>query len=67
VYTQNLVAHALQMAASVDTKCMATGARHEVRMILLGRTGTGTKSTELIYRHTFYSLFKAKVHLEIQY
>jgi len=50
------------MASTVGATCMATGARHEMRMILLGRTGTGTKSTEIILRPFTYSLFKAKVH-----
>jgi hypothetical protein len=44
------------------TRYMATGARHEIRMILLGRTGTGKKSTKIILRQFTYSLFKAKVH-----
>ena len=40
------------MASAVDTSSMATGARHELRMILLGRTGTGTQShqTNSLYR-----------------
>jgi len=46
----------------VGTRCMATGARHEIRMILLGKTGTGTKSTKIILHRFTYSLFKAKVH-----
>jgi hypothetical protein len=36
------------MASAVDARCMATGEEHEIRMILLGRTGTGTKLTEII-------------------
>jgi hypothetical protein len=47
---------------SINTKCMATGARQEVRMVLLGRTGTGVKSTEIILHPTAHSLLKAKVH-----
>jgi hypothetical protein len=49
------------MATSINNQCMATGARHEVRMILLGRTGTGTKLTEIILHRIVHSLFKAKV------